>query len=80
MEKALPEISQCIWSACLKCKIHLATSWEHEGRRGSGERGDLPFLSEEHWLLYTRETLSDDERVSRMQASLCALQNVSVVH
>jgi len=42
MEKALPEISQSIWSACLKCKIHLATSWEHEGRRGgSGERGSI---------------------------------------
>jgi len=40
----------------------------------------VPFLSEEHWLLYTRETLSDEKRVSRMQASLCALQNVSVVH
>ncbi len=28
-----------------------------ERKRGEG---DLPFLSEEHWLLYTRETLSDE--------------------
>jgi hypothetical protein len=74
--KALPEISQCIWSACLKRKIHLATPREHGavGER-ERERGIFHFLVRN--VALHLGTLSD-ERVNKMQAFV--LQNVGVVH